>query len=103
MFLDLVEGLTGSPLTGAAWIAELEKEVETKVQSEKTEYDAVLAASTTTNGDGDFFEEEVELNMRVLVKDGDSLIADSKECGSFLATCKQFEGYVQDRFFATNA
>ena len=36
----------------------------------------------------------VDLGMRVIVKDGDMLIADSEICGSFLRTCEFFERSV---------
>jgi hypothetical protein len=40
----------------------------------------------------------VDLNMRVLVKDGDELIADSELHGGFLGVCKTFEKFVADRY-----
>ena len=41
-FLDLVEQLTGSPLTGDAWVAALQKSTADKVTQEKAAYEAAL-------------------------------------------------------------
>merc|ERR1719446_446558 len=41
-FRDLVAKLTGAPLTGAAWVADLKKPLEALIRSEKAEYDAFL-------------------------------------------------------------
>lgn len=103
-FLDLVANLTGAPLTGAAWIAELEEGLEAKIASEKAEYDAARArveAAAAANGDNKAAA-EVDLNMRVVVKDGDAPIADS-EGGSFLQLCATFEEYIGKRFPRTPA
>jgi len=96
-FLGLVEGLTGAPLTGAAWIASLEEDLEAKVGAEKTDYDAAIAAAAAA-APATGPAEEVRLNMRVVVKDGDELIADSEADGGFLAVCAKFEAYVAERF-----
>jgi len=105
-FLDLVATLTGSPLTGAAWIAELEEGMEAKIASEKAEYEAararVEAAAASEAKNGSSTAAEVDLNMRVVVKDGDALIADS-EGGSFLELCATFEKYIGTRFPRTPA
>jgi hypothetical protein len=36
--------------------------------------------------------------MRIRIVDGDTVLADVSTEGSFLATCKVFEQYVQNRF-----
>lgn len=92
MFLDLVKGLTGAPLTGDAWVAALEEDLEAKLAAEKKEYDAALSAAAGAADGG-----EVDLNMRVMVKDGDELIADTELNGGFLSACRVFENYVQSR------
>jgi hypothetical protein len=89
-FLDLVNTLTSKPLTGAAWIDSLCEELPAKIAAERREYEAGLAAAAR-------LAEEVELNMRVVIKDGDELIADSGGAG-FLAACAAFETYVTARF-----
>jgi len=93
MFLDLVQALTKKPLTGEAWIADLKEPLESVVESERVEY----AAATATVGAA-AEDDKVELNMRMIVKDGDELIADSDELGGFLPTCRAFESYVRGRF-----
>ena len=41
-FLDLVESMTGAPLTGEAWVAALREPLEDKVASEKSAFKAGL-------------------------------------------------------------
>lgn len=41
-FLDLVESMTGAPLTGKAWVAALREPLEDKVASEKNAFKAGL-------------------------------------------------------------
>ena len=100
-FLGLVETLTGKPLDGAAWVAELAVPTDTLVAAERGAYDAVLTAAansgaTTTEASQ---AKEVDLAMRVRLVDGDFVIADTAaEGGSFLAACAKFEAYIADRF-----
>jgi hypothetical protein len=42
--------------------------------------------------------DEIDLDMRIRIVDGDDVLADTDEDGSFLATCKKFEDYVQKRY-----
>lgn len=90
MFLDLVHKLTGKPLSGDPWIEALNENLETLLAKEEKEYTAALAAPP--------IDEEVNLNMRVLIKDGDELIADSDQDGGFMGVCKTFEAFVNKRF-----
>lgn len=41
MFLDLVEKLTGKPLSADAWVEELNKSIAAKVEEEQKEYEEV--------------------------------------------------------------
>jgi len=90
-FLDLVEGLTGAPLTGDAWVRKLEKPFDTVVATEKAEYEAAVKAGPKVTGD-------LDLNMRIRIIDGDEVIADSADDGSFTASASKFERYVCNRF-----
>ena len=85
--------LTCKPLTGHAWIDSLREELPAKLEAERREYDAGLAAAEARDAQTG----PVELNMRVVIKDGDELIADSGGTG-FLAACAAFEAYVTSRF-----
>jgi oligoendopeptidase F len=96
-FLGLVENLTGSPLTGQAWINDLKKSVDDLLEEEKASYDKKRAECATAPSC-----EDIDLNMRIRIVDGDDVISDTAEDGSFLATCKKFEEYVQKRFAKTN-
>jgi oligoendopeptidase F len=95
-FLDLVAGLTGAPLTGAAWLEDLAEDLEAVVSSEKDEYAAAVKAVAAAAGAAQ--EGDVDLSMRMIIKDGDALIADS-ENGGFVPACKVFADYVTKRFF----
>lgn len=92
-FLGLVEGLTGSSLTGKAWINKLEQSVESLLNKEKAAYDKKRAECTAAPAC-----DEIDLDMRIRIVDGDDVLADTDEDGSFLATCKKFEDYVQKRY-----
>lgn len=90
-FLELVEGLTGSPLSGAPWLEDLARDLEEAVASEREEYSKAVEAAAAA-------DEDVDLNMRMIIKDGDALIADSERSGGFLPACKIFAEYVGKRF-----
>ena len=89
--------MTGSPLTGQAWINDLKKSVDDLLEEEKASYDKKRAECATAPSC-----EDIDLNMRIRIVDGDDVISDTAEDGSFLATCKKFEEYVQKRFAKTN-
>merc|ERR1712070_724281 len=44
MFLDLVEELTGKPLTGDAWVSELKEPLDEVLKKEKVDYEAAVKA-----------------------------------------------------------
>ena len=95
-FLGLVEGLTGKPLSGDAWVRMLKQDVQSLLAEEKVAYEAMakkLAAETPSD--------DVDLNMRIKIVDGDEVIADTAADGGFLKTCKKFEKYIQTRFKTT--
>lgn len=92
-FLGLVENLTGSPLTGNAWVNELKQSVDDVLKEEKVNYDKKLAECAE-----DTSSKDIDLDMRIRIVDGDNVLADTAEDGSFLATCKVFEKYVQNRY-----
>eukprot|EP00546_Thalassionema_frauenfeldii_P020638 CAMPEP_0178907646 /NCGR_PEP_ID=MMETSP0786-20121207/7485_1 /TAXON_ID=186022 /ORGANISM="Thalassionema frauenfeldii, Strain CCMP 1798" /LENGTH=645 /DNA_ID=CAMNT_0020579465 /DNA_START=94 /DNA_END=2031 /DNA_ORIENTATION=+ len=90
-FLDLVKKCTGSSLTGNAWIAELEQDLEDLLKEEKEAYDKARTECKENSNN-------IDLDMRIRIVDGDTVLADTKEDGSFLATCAKFEKYVRDRY-----
>ena len=92
-FLDLVENLTGKPLTGDAWVSELEETTEDVLKSEKAKYDAKLA-ECAAEGDSS----SIDLDMRIRLVDGDDVLADTLSDGSFEKSCEKFKNYVQERF-----
>jgi oligoendopeptidase F len=94
-FLSLVEKCTGKPLTGDAWIAELEQDIDEVLVEEKASYEKSIAEAdkSTTSA-------EVDLDMRIRIVDGDKVLADTSEDGSFLKTCAKFENYVKENYAA---
>jgi len=89
-FLDLVAGLTGKPLTGDAWVRKLERPLEELVASEKLDYEQAVSSNMTVADD-------LDLGMHVQLVDGDDVIADSSELGSFLAASGIFSEHVKMR------
>ena len=94
-FLSLVEKCTGAPLTGDAWIAELNQDLDELLKEEKQAYETSLEKAKASEK-----ADNVDLDMRIRIVDGDDVLADTDEDGSFLATCAKFERYVNDRFEA---
>ena len=84
----------------------LQEDLPTLIAKEKEAYDdaiastAVAAAAVAAAADGGPGNSTgaVDLNMRVLIKDGDELIADSSGEAGFLGACVTFEAYVTKRF-----
>lgn len=97
-FLSLVEDLTGAPLTGQAWVEELKQSVDEVLKEEKIKYDKKCAEIAAAKENDASCEDDIDLDMRIRIVDGDEVLADTAEDGSFLATCKVFEAYVQKRF-----
>ena len=89
-FLELVERLTGKPLSADAWVAGLVEDLGAKVQQEHKEY--VLAVK----GGRRVPLEDVDLGMQILVVDGDDLICDSAQ-GGLGAVCTQFQSWVAEK------
>ena len=99
-FLGLVEGLTGAPLSGDAWVAALKQDVEELLAEEKVAYDA--AAKAKTEASAACAAGAIDLDMRIKIVDGDAVIADTDaEGGDFLKTCAKFEEFVRARKEAT--
>jgi oligoendopeptidase F len=92
-FLWLVEKCTGKALSGHAWISELKQDIGDLLKEEKESYvkaRAQVEGSTPTD--------TVDLDMRIRIVDGDTVLADTLEDDSFLATSSKFEKYVRERF-----
>ena len=95
-FLDLVENMTGKPLTGDAWVADLEEPLEAHLAAERKDYDAGLKAAPSA-------ATTASLNMRVTLIDGDAVIADSETDGGFGAACEKYAAFVSSRVAAAKA
>ena len=103
-FLALVEGLTGAPLSGDAWVAELQTPLEALVAAERAEYDAARAAGPALPPGGG-----ADLGMRCVLVHGADVIADSGPAGGadaaqrFAAANAQFKAWVRKEFFGGKA
>jgi len=97
-FLRLVQDLTGSPLSGDAWVSSLQQDVDALLAEEKEAYEEARLAA----GEGASASPEADpaLDMRIRIVDGDEVIADTADDGGFLATCAKFESYIRGRFAA---
>lgn len=93
-FLSLVENLTGAPLTGQAMVNDLKQTVEEVLKDEKAKYDSKRAECVAGSSD----EDNIDLDMRIRIVDGDTVLSDTANEGSFLSACKVFEKYVQTRY-----
>jgi len=94
-FLDLVEQLTGKPLSSDAWVASLRQPLDELLVEERQSYDDALRSYAADIKDGD---DVIDLDMRIRLVDGDTVLADTNIDGSFLASCKRFETYVRNRY-----
>jgi hypothetical protein len=75
-FLDLVQQLTGAPLTGDAWVASLSQDIEQLIASERVEYDeAIRVGPALPPGGG------ADIDMRCVLVHGEEVIADSGPAG----------------------
>lgn len=101
-FLSLVENCTGKPLTGDAWISELKQDIDSLLAEEKTSYEKSIAdvAATCEAESANSSDDVIDLDMRIRIVDGDNVLADTSEDGSFLATCQKFEEYVRENYGA---
>ena len=92
-FLDLVERLTGSALSSDAWIAELGVDLEERVAREKKEYEAAVETGPAIPADAD----SVDLEMRMVLVHGDTVISSSEEDGWKGAQAK-FKKFIAENF-----
>ena len=92
MFLDLVQNLTGKPLSGDAWGKSINEDVEERLAAERKAYDAGVAKGTA------FDNSPIEgLNMTMRVVDGDDILADSTADGGVFGACQKFAAAVRSR------
>lgn len=90
-FLQLVNDLTGKELSGEAWVAALQQDLEEHIAEEKKEYDEMIKKCENEEKSDD-----IDLSMTIKFIDGDEVIADSSSSG-LLGACKQFEQFVAAR------
>jgi len=94
-FLNLVERLTGQPLTADDWVQELKQSTDAAVAEELGKYKAALAKGPAIPAGT-----EVDMGMVVRMVHGDEVIGDSGTDGSFVEASKKFKSWVEKTFYA---
>lgn len=90
-FLDLVQKLTGKPLSADAWVHELNQPLDVMLAEEKAEYDAAVASGPALPPGT-----EPDLGMRIVLAHGDEVIADSGTApGGFTPAVNKFKAWVK--------
>mmetsp|Transcript_12072 Transcript_12072/g.36231 ORF Transcript_12072/g.36231 Transcript_12072/m.36231 type:complete len:656 (-) Transcript_12072:500-2467(-) len=92
-FLDLVENMTGAPLTGEAWVAALREPLEDKVASEKQAFEAGLKVGPKIPPG-----QEPDLGMKILLVHGDEVVADSSQEGGLSGACATYKNWLSNTF-----
>jgi hypothetical protein len=90
IFLELVEKLTGSPLSSQAWVNMLQKSVEDVLQEEKDGYERGIREGPKFPRGSSV---DRELDMRVMLVHGDEVIADSAEKG-LREACEVYKSWI---------
>lgn len=89
-FMTLVQGLTGKPLSGDAWVEKLEASTASILARERQEY-----ASAVMNGPKFSPGEAIDLEMRIKLVHGDAVVADTAEAGSLAGACDQYKRWLK--------
>ncbi|KAJ3243399.1 hypothetical protein HDU78_000520 [Chytriomyces hyalinus] len=93
-FLNLIQDMTGSDLSGDAWLETLRVSVEDKTESERVAYLEGVAAGPMYGP-----EDSVDLDMRVILVHGDEVISDSAELsGGLKEACTVFTQWISANF-----
>jgi len=87
-FMDLVEKLTGKPLAADDWVGRLGETAQQVLADEKKDYDAAVAV-----GPKFLPGSTVDLDMRILLVDGDDVISDSSTAG-LAAACTAYAQWL---------
>ena len=88
-FMTLVERLTGKPLSGDAWVDMLEESTDSVLVAEKEAYDAALVSGPKFASG-----ESVDLDMRVKLVHGDTVVADTSELGGLFPVCERYKAWL---------
>ncbi|GAX73907.1 hypothetical protein CEUSTIGMA_g1357.t1 [Chlamydomonas eustigma] len=94
MFLDVVQKLTGKPLTADAWVEVLSTSVKDKLIEELRDYEEAVAKGPAISRGS-----EPDLGMRIILAHGDDVIGDSGKTGLQQA-CNEFKSWVQKTYFS---
>lgn len=91
-YLDLVERVTGEPLSAAAWVSVLEEPLEEKLAKEKAAFEEGVSK-------GPKFESlkgsSIDLGARIVVVHGDEKVADSDVDGGVAGVDAAFRAWIE--------
>lgn len=94
-FLNLVNNVTGSPLSSDAWVHDLSQSVTDKIDEEKIRYEEGLKAGAAVKKGANV---DKVLDVHIKLVHGDDTIADSQLDGSASAACDKFAKWVDNEF-----
>eukprot|EP00891_Asterochloris_glomerata_P001220 jgi/Astpho2/1220/Aster-07071 len=92
-YLELVQSLTGAPLSADAWLAELRTSVPDKLREEEKEYHKAVKAGPKLKAG-----QEPELDMYVRLVHGDQVIVDSKDAGGIGSAVGRFSEWIKNEY-----
>ncbi len=90
-FRDLVERLTGRPLSADAWVADLQSDLDACLVEERKAYDDARATGPKFPAGA-----RVDLDMRIMLVHGDDIIADSEPQG-LVEACATYRTWLDGR------
>ncbi|KAL4458233.1 hypothetical protein ABPG75_013098 [Micractinium tetrahymenae] len=91
-YLKLVENATGGPLSADAWVKQLQTPLKERLEEEKKEYEAAVAAGPAIPAG-----QEADLDMRILLVHGDEQVADSAD-GGLSKACDIYKDWLRKTF-----
>ena len=101
-YLELVERVTGKPLSADAWVSVLEEPLEEKLAKEKAAFEEGVAKGPKfesllgkEKGGGSSSPSVVDLGARVVVVHGDEKVADSDVDGGLAGVDAAFRAWIE--------
>eukprot|EP01060_Flectonema_neradi_P000597 TRINITY_DN1036_c0_g2_i1.p1 TRINITY_DN1036_c0_g2~~TRINITY_DN1036_c0_g2_i1.p1 ORF type:complete len:446 (+),score=107.55 TRINITY_DN1036_c0_g2_i1:666-2003(+) len=96
-FLDLVEKMTGSPLTADAYVASIAEDMEDRLKREKQLYEVGIKEGPKYTNKDDFMS---ILDMQIKLVHGD-LVVSSTDKNTFGECCDQYKDWISKEFPST--
>ncbi|MEW5318707.1 MAG: hypothetical protein WDW38_009905 [Sanguina aurantia] len=97
-FLDLVQKLTGEPLSADAWVNKLSRPLAEVLKQEQADYEEAVTKGPTIKAGEPF-----DIGMRVILVHGDEVIGDSETDGGLAGATTKFKSWVQAKYMSGTA